>query len=99
MKYKQDLVEKVQQKKLAVHNINCTKQELIDLLTYIFPEDHYASGDSVYYYGSNIDRWQPTDFKPNFPSLSVKEFLEEEFVLPNELVNEVENKITKLCKK
>jgi hypothetical protein len=92
MKYKQDLVEKVQQKKLAVHNINCTKQELIDLLTYIFPEDHYASGDSVYYYGSYIDRWQPTDFKPNFPSLSVKEFLEEEFVLPNELVNEVENK-------
>lgn len=95
-KYNEGLVKQVREGKLAVHNINCTKEELINLIRYIFPEDHDASGDSVFYYCSNKNRWQPLNYQPNLPYKSVKEFLEEEFVLPEKWYIKVtkENKET-----
>lgn len=81
MKYNESLVSQVREGKLAVHNINCTKGELQNLIAYIFPKSLKTSCHYKYYYKSaERQPWYPNN-NTTLPYKSVKEFLEE-FVLP-----------------
>jgi len=77
------LIKQLQEGKIAVHN-DGTLEELRKVLQYAFPEDPFnkmTNGIAKYYQANNNHFWRGTD-KTDLPSYSVKEFLKEEFILP-----------------
>lgn len=75
------LIKQLQEGEIAVHN-DGTLEELREVLRYAFPKDDWpTTGTSKYYKSYESNLWISTD-KTNLPSYSVKEFLKEEFVLP-----------------
>lgn len=67
-----------------------TLQELRKVLKLAFPKDPgIAGGNAQYYFASTKDVWVGNDFKNNLPAQSVRNFLVDDFVLPEKWCIEI----------
>jgi len=77
----QKLIKQLQEGTIAVHN-DGTVEELRLVLNEAFPKDNANAVGVHSYYQKEGDNMWDSDNQTNLPSYSVKEFLKEEFVLP-----------------
>lgn len=58
------MIEQIKNRKAAIHNTNCTVEELQEVLDYVYPKDTWRTSGSFSYYYDNIlleDKWAYTN--------------------------------------